>query len=725
MMIIKPQRLLPAVLLLLFPLFCPPVPAQITGRDLPSYSMADADRLLQASLALFHSSRQEESIPGFSDILDTIRLSTPVEGLSPAERRLLITCYEHRARALFNLGNSVEAGHDLRSLLSLEPGFQLDPDQVSPKIIQLFNSVRNDLIGSLTVIAIPPLSTLVIDGTEQGLTDGEPVFLFAGSHRVEVRRPGYDPFLQLVDIPAGQQLEVGPVALLRTMATCKFITVPAGVSVYIDGALAGVTGDRPSAEARQAAREAGANPLDISEFLLVPDIAPGTHQVEFRKPCRVAITKELNFGQPIDYVDAVRRLAPSEGTIAIRAIPPGCTIFLDGEQVGTGDLLLERICSGEHRIDAAFRGGRFSTMVQVDNGDRVEVTTVLRPTLAYAGVFPRLGFGGGVSDDVAVVRQGLSGVNSLNMKFPGDAEVDKLFQRFGLNPAQTPPADLPIELLASLGRTLECNLLLLSVREGSQRELRLYSTLHPVPERVLVTEGGLHSALPGLASLLDTTPTLSRPWTGLLVADVPLATGYPVIGVTPGSPAAEAGIHLGDVISSVEGSRLTGAAMVRQAADTAGEGGSLGLQLNRDGRLSQVTVQVGRTPVLLPISSDRFLYNRMLESLSSRLNTADSGGNQAAVIRLNIAICLLRFGQPERAAGFLEAATTTRPAGISQGTISYYQARCAADIGRVDRAERLYAEVINHPESTLVDHEGPPAWIAVTGLFSDRSARGQ
>ena len=38
----------------------------------------------------------------------------------------------------------------------------------------------------------------------------------------------------------------------------------------------------------------------------------------------------------------------------------------------------------------------------------------------------------------------------------------------------------------------------------------------------------------------------------------------------------------------------------------------------------------------------------------------------------------------------------------------------------MDRAERLYAEVINHPESTLVDHEGPPAWIAVTGLFSLR-----
>ncbi len=720
----KPQRTLLAVLLLLASMLCPPLAAQVTGSDLPSYSMADVDRLLQASLALFHSSRQEESIPGFSDILDTVRLSTSVEELTAAERRLLTTCYEHRARALFNQGYSVEAGHDLRSLLSLEPGFQLDPDQVSPKIIQLFNSVRDDLIGSVMVSAIPPLSALVIDGVEQGVTDSAAVYLFAGNHRVEVRRPGYDAYQQLVDVPAGQQLVLGPVELVRTMATCRFITVPAGVSVYIDGELAGVTGDRPSAEARQAAREADCNPLDISEFLLVPDIAPGTHQVEFRKPCRVTIAKELNFGQPIDYVDSVRRLAPSEGTIAVRAIPPGCTIFLNGDEVGTGDQLLERICTGEHRIDAAFRGGRFSTTVMVNNGDRVEVTTVLRPTLAFAGVFPRLGLGSGAGEDLARVREGLAGVSSLNLKFPGETEVDTLFQRFGLNPAQTPPAELPVELLAALGRTLECNLVLLAVREGIERELRLYSTLHPVPERIPVAEGGLRSALPKFSALLDAAPQLSRPWTGLLVADVPLAIGFPVIGVTPGSPAADAGIHLGDVVSSVEGNRLTGASMLRQAADAAGEGGSLAIQLNRDGRLSQVTLLVGRTPVLLPINSNNFLYNRMLESLSSRLNTTEPGGDEAAEIRLNIAVCLLRFGQPERAAGFLEAASTTRTAGISQGTISYYLARCAAEIGRIDRAEQLYAEVLNNPESTLVDHEGPPAWIAVTGLFSNRGAAG-
>lgn len=713
-----------AVLVLLLPVLCPPLTAQITGRDLPGYSLADTEQLLQASLALFHSSRQEESVPGFSDILDTIRLHTPAEELSGAERRLMITCYEHRARALFNQGHSTEAGHDLRSLLSLEPGFQLDPNLVSPKIIQLFQSVRDDLIGSVSVTAIPPSSPLVIDGVERGLTDGEPIFLFAGHHRIEVRRPGFEPHLELIDLPAGQHRELGPVELLRTMATCKFITTPAGVSVFIDGDLAGVTGDRPSAEARQAAREAGCNPLDISDFLLVPDITPGTHRVEFRRPCRVPITRELNFGQPIDYVDTVRRLAPSVGTIAVHAVPPESTIYLDGNEVGSGDQLLERICSGEHRIDAAFRGGRFSTTVMVNNGKRVAVTTVLRPTLAFVGVFPRLGLGGGASEDLALVQQGLAAVQSLNLNFPGEAVVDKLFRRFGLNPAQTPAAELPVELLASLGRTLECNLVLLMVREGRDQQLRLYSTLHPTPERIVVDQGDLRSALPRLATLLDVSPTLSRPWTGLLVADVPLATGFPVIGVTPGSPAADAGIHLGNVISSLDGNRLTGAAMFRQAVSVAGTGGTLAIKLSRDGRLVPVSLQVGRTPVLLPINSDRFLYNRMLEMLSSELDTADPGGNETTEIRLNMAICLLRFGQAEQAAGILEAAATTRAAGISRGTVSYYLARCAAEMGRVDRAERLYAEVINHPESTLVDHEGPPAWIAVTGLFSIRSGKG-
>lgn len=716
-----PARVLFTVLLLLVPPLVPATNAQVTRRDLPGYDLADAERLLQASLALFHSSRQEESIPGFSDIIDTIKRNTPADALSPAERGLLLTCYEHRARALFNQGRTDESGHDLRSLLSLDPGRQLDPDQVSPKLMRLFDAVRGELIGSVTVSTVPPLSPLIIDGEERGTTDGEPVHLFAGSHRIEVRRPGYDPWVQVIELGAGEQLELRPVELLRTMATCKFITVPARVSVFIDGELVGVTGDRPSPEARQAARDARVNPLDVSDFLLVPDITPGAHRVEFRKECHVPLTRELNFGQPIDYVDSVRRLEPSEGTIVVRAVPPESTISLDGTVVGTGDQLLEHVCSGEHRIEASHGGGRFSTTVTVNNGGRVEVTTVLRPTLAFAGAFPRLGFGGG-GEDLARVRSGLAGVGSLNLGYPAESDVDKIFQRFGINPAQSPPEELPVDLLASLGRRLECNLLLLIVRDGERRELRLYSTRHPAPEIVPLDGTGLNRALLRLAAKLDTEPELGRPWTGLLVADVPLATGYPVIGVTAGSPAADAGVHLGDVVAAVDGRRMTGAAMLRSVVADTGTGGTLEIQLNRDGRGVPLSLRVGRTPILLPPFSDDFLYNRMLESLASKLDAVAPGSDEDLEIRLNLAICLLHFNQPDRAAAILEQATTARTAGISQGTVSYYLARCAAESGRTDRADRLYADVIKHPDATLVDHEGPPAWIAVTGLFSTGGA---
>jgi len=713
------RTMLLTLLILFLPALSPQPTAQVVGSNLPGYSLDESQRLLQASLALFHSSRQEESIPGFTRIADTIRTHTPADSLSEAERRLLVTCYEHRARALFNQGLSNEAGHDLRNLLSLDPGHQLDPEQVSPKTLQLFNSVRDDLIGSLTVTVVPPGAQLFIDGQAQGVTDGDPVWLFAGTHRVEVRRPGYDPRLEVVNLSAGGAVSLGPLELLRTMATCKFITTPAGVSVYIDGELVGVTNDRPGVEAREAARQAGCNPLDISDFLLVPDIAPGTHRVGFRKECRVPLTRELNFSHPIDYIDTVRRLAPSVGTIVVRAVPPESAISLDGVAMGTGDQLLEQVCSGEHRIEAAHGGGRFSTTVTVENDARVEVTTSLRPTLAFAGVFPRLGLGrDGEDEDLALFRTGLAGVESLNLITPGETTVDTLFQRFGLNPARTPPEELPRELLASLGRRLECNLVLLAVRDGDTRELRLYSTAHPAPETLALGPGSRQWDLPRLAALLDAVPVRERPWTGLLVADVPLATGLPVIGVTPGSPAATAGLHLGDVIGMLDGNRLDSARVLRRSAEQIGIGGTLAIHVQRDGRPVQLTLEVGRTPVLLPPASDRFLYNRMLEVLSTSLSTVQPGSDEALEVRLNMAICLLHFGQAERAAEVLEAAAPGRTAGISRGTVAYYLARCAAEIGRNDRADRLYAEVIRNPEATLVDHEGPPAWIAVTGLFS-------
>jgi serine protease Do len=86
-------------------------------------------------------------------------------------------------------------------------------------------------------------------------------------------------------------------------------------------------------------------------------------------------------------------------------------------------------------------------------------------------------------------------------------------------------------------------------------------------------------------SLQDLTPEIARE------LDLPPGSrGAVVVGVQPGSAAAEAGVRRGDVIQEVNRSAVTGAEDFRQALSR-GAGGPLLLLVNRGGRTSYVVLE--------------------------------------------------------------------------------------------------------------------------------------
>jgi serine protease Do len=98
---------------------------------------------------------------------------------------------------------------------------------------------------------------------------------------------------------------------------------------------------------------------------------------------------------------------------------------------------------------------------------------------------------------------------------------------------------------------------------------------------------------------------VERGWLGVAVQDIeaedpgrrrPAARGVLVTGVERGSPAARAGLRQGDQVMAINGERIeTSRALVRNIAAVP-PGQTVQLTIQREGRATEIAVQVGRRP---------------------------------------------------------------------------------------------------------------------------------
>jgi S1-C subfamily serine protease len=72
--------------------------------------------------------------------------------------------------------------------------------------------------------------------------------------------------------------------------------------------------------------------------------------------------------------------------------------------------------------------------------------------------------------------------------------------------------------------------------------------------------------------------------------------GILVARVMPNSPAAKAGLRMGDVIRKVDGKPVASADEIQQAVENSSVGGTLRLELRRNSQTLNVSVQPGPFP---------------------------------------------------------------------------------------------------------------------------------
>lgn len=72
--------------------------------------------------------------------------------------------------------------------------------------------------------------------------------------------------------------------------------------------------------------------------------------------------------------------------------------------------------------------------------------------------------------------------------------------------------------------------------------------------------------------------------------------GVVVVGIMRNSPAAQAGLQLGDVIQRINGQPITTADQVQQAVSKTPVGSTMQVELTRNGRAMTRSVRVGTFP---------------------------------------------------------------------------------------------------------------------------------
>lgn len=119
------------------------------------------------------------------------------------------------------------------------------------------------------------------------------------------------------------------------------------------------------------------------------------------------------------------------------------------------------------------------------------------------------------------------------------------------------------------------------------------------------------------------------------------------------------------------------------------------------------TLSVKAEPLEIPLNSDRYSYPALLAAL--RLRLLGAKGDEAGLVRLNLALALMHFRRYDQALEQLKAATLSGDRGVCQGTLAYDEGLCYRALGPQyqDQATKAFQAAAQYPAATLLGPDGP------------------
>jgi PDZ domain-containing protein/PEGA domain-containing protein len=632
-------------------------------------------------------------------------------------RRGLPLAYEMRARSKYGLSNEPEARADFAALLKVDPVYTLS-GQVSPRVVAIFDEVMRATVTQMKIAVTPPTAEVRVDGVIAPSTATMPIAI--GEHTVSAKQAGYRAVTQPTTVVAGQIAEV-TIALERVSSVLAVVTAPAGVQVIIDGVSHGKTEPGPPpAEYAERAAKAGVPASELSQVMLVAEMQPGSHAVEFKADCFVGTQRRISVDKPDDYTLDPVKLEKAIAAVNIKTNQPGASVFIDGQPRGAAPMVVPDVCEGEHLVELRSTTGRFFRRMTARTGDKLDVEATLKPSFALVSTS---GQATGLNTDLRLtIERALEASQSVTIYAPPADELDKVLKSQQLTPAWLAfdGSKRPIGQSADLGGTTR--------RDLTARVAKLFDAQGvasvTVPStidrsKLVVSLLAAGSGEPDVLELtidhpetfaaaiekLDRAPSFIRPSLGVTTIDVKDVPGAVVIGVDANGPAAKGGVAGGDVILKANGQPIADAVALNAMLAQRKVDDDLTLELkDRAGAAKRADVKVGVAPRLVGLYDQTLLVNRTLLDLRSRLQKPGSP-MEDSVLRLNLAAALARVENWTEARLELQRVKLPDGPGVSNGTVQYLLGLCADRLGNRADAEAAFAAAA--ASDALITEDGP------------------
>jgi hypothetical protein len=649
--------------------------------------------------------------------LDQLVAGTPALPIRDRElTNVYAGAYELRARARYFLGDTEGARSDFRTLLKISPGYELP--QVSAKVKAIFEEIQKSAVGHIVLNLTPPDAELELDGVPFPAVAG-PIAVGIGPHTVSARRSGCRPASQSFSAAAGPAQEL-VLTLERVSAALQVVTVPAGVEVLVDGTSRGKTEAGPlSAPYAEFPAKLGLPAESFSKPFMLDDLPQGAHVVEFRRACHVAAERRVAIEQFADYrIDPVK-LEKAVASVYVDTPTTGVSVLLDGEVRGPSPLSLDDVCEGAHVVELRSPWGRHLERLDAKAGDKLSIQGTIRPAVALLGVngLPE-GYRG--PDLRLSLERALAGSRRVTFFAPPADRVAQALKaeslttgwlafdrsRRPIGAAASAITDAArLDIAKRLGRALEVQgVAEATLRPGGDRNQYLVTILSSDSARPDVLEVTLEN-VPSINSAilrLDAAPGFQRPTVGVGVADILDVTGAVVIAVDQAAAAAK--VVPGDVILKAGGQAVADSSGFAAVLTSRKGGDKLLLEVkDRTGAVKLAELTVAMAPRLLAMSDETWLFNGLVLGLRSLLVGAQA---DEAVIRLNLAVALMRVGNYADARAELGRVHLPAGAGVSNGTVQYLLGLCHEALGQPTDAERAWKAAAADSDSLLTE-DGP------------------
>jgi len=274
----------------------------------------------------------------------------------------LVTAYKYLALSYIGKGRFSTAEEAFKHVIKLDPKFNINPKDYSRKVYLLFQQVKTEMVDTLTVASKPGGAIVFLDDKRVGVTKADTEALkldvLVGQHYVKLSKKYFEERSQWVNISKKSKNEIR-VNLTPIKLGLQIMTEPTGTHLYVN--------DKP----------AGKTPIIIDSHIGAKLTIKLTKEKFRDKRAEIHLLEKGVVKVGDDEFPLINEVASIHfnleplppGKLNISSVPPGATIYLDGERVGMTQklnvglpLTLNDVAIGKHTL--RFQLDKFRDIVE-------------------------------------------------------------------------------------------------------------------------------------------------------------------------------------------------------------------------------------------------------------------------------------------------------------------------------------------------------------------------